>query len=398
MLNLKNDLQIGGKLALGIAQAQAKLHVVNAPQDAGGNTLILGNTDSSNLRLGYNTEYSWIQSHGNKPLAINAIGNNVGIGINTPIAKLDIAQSGRTAIHPATIKGLYVTGDFSEADGAEFRHSNGSQGIGLGYNTLYAAGSNSDQNLQLKAKGKGITRILGIANITGGTPYANNNNYMSSGSLTIGSIDVNYGGGSGWNVNTAGLLLETLANTEIAVHDANTRIASLMYYEGDNVNRITIGRDMGWGLSAVNIAGNLNVTGRLTGNIDYLVSSDGNFKLFQQGDANLVTYNKAGGAIWSSFNGRVSDINLKKNLSPINNALKKILSLRGVSFEWKDENMGRKREIGVIAQDVEKVFPELVSTITDRKLVSYDGLISALIEAIKEQQTQIDALTATVKI
>ncbi len=55
-------------------------------------------------------------------------------------------------------------------------------------------------------------------------------------------------------------MFECLNNTEIAVHDGGHRVASLMYYEGDVINRITIGRNMGWGaISSVNINGNLGV-------------------------------------------------------------------------------------------------------------------------------------------
>jgi hypothetical protein len=93
---------------------------------------------------------------------------------------------------------------------------------------------------------------------------------MAPGSLTIGGVDRNYGGGTNWNSNTAGLLLETLDNTEIAIHYSNSRLASFMYYESAN-NRFTIGRDMGSGaISAVNIQGNLQVNGNLkvTGKVD----------------------------------------------------------------------------------------------------------------------------------
>jgi hypothetical protein len=65
--------------------------------------------------------------------------------------------------------------------------------------------------------------------------------------------------------NTSGILLECLDNTEIAIHDVSKRFASLMYYEGDNTNKITIGRDMGWGaISSVNINGNIVGTGAET--------------------------------------------------------------------------------------------------------------------------------------
>ena len=70
---------------------------------------------------------------------------------------------------------------------------------------------------------------------------------MQSGSLTIGGTNANYGGGvNQWSSNTAGLMMECLTRTEIAVHDASNRVASLMYYEGDTINRITIGRNMGF--------------------------------------------------------------------------------------------------------------------------------------------------------
>jgi hypothetical protein len=83
---------------------------------------------------------------------------------------------------------------------------------------------------------------------------------MQSGSLTIGGTNANYGGGNNWSTNTAGLLLECLNNTEIAVHDHGQRLASLMYYEGDGNNRITIGRNMGWdAISNLNLNGKVNV-------------------------------------------------------------------------------------------------------------------------------------------
>ncbi|MCE2717350.1 MAG: hypothetical protein ACK5RY_10885 [Dolichospermum sp.] len=140
-------------------------------------SLVLGPTNASNLRLGYHQDYSWIQSHGNKPLLINT-SNNVGIGSTVnPIARLDISSASRTGTHPTAVKGLYITGDFNgDSDGVEFRHSNGSQGIGFGFNTIYAAGSNANQDLSLKPKGTGQVTVSGNLKVTG--------------SLTAGGSDI----------------------------------------------------------------------------------------------------------------------------------------------------------------------------------------------------------------
>src|SRR6185436_10145973 len=67
----------------------------------------------------------------------------------------------------ASIKSLYVTGDFTQDNGVEFRHSNGTQGIGFGYNTIYATGGNANQDLGLKPRGNGRVNILGLLNMRG---------------------------------------------------------------------------------------------------------------------------------------------------------------------------------------------------------------------------------------
>jgi len=92
-----------------------------------------------------------------------------------------------------------------------------------------------------------------------------------------------------------------------------------------------------------------------------------------------------------------SDINLKQNIQNIPNALQKIQQLNGVYFQWKESG---KDGVGVIAQDIEKVFPELVATDpnTGLKSVSYGNLVAPLIEAIKEQQKQIDELKAEIEV
>ena len=91
-----------------------------------------------------------------------------------------------------------------------------------------------------------------------------------------------------------------------------------------------------------------------------------------------------------------SDESLKKNISVIPNALDRVLKLEGVSFQWKDNN---RNDLGLIAQDVEKVFPELVQTdeTTGLKSVEYGNLVAPLIEAVKEQQKEIKSLNERIE-
>jgi hypothetical protein len=94
-----------------------------------------------------------------------------------------------------------------------------------------------------------------------------------------------------------------------------------------------------------------------------------------------------------------SDGRLKDNVQVIANALDKVLQIRGVEFDWnnltepEDGYFVRKHDIGVIAQEVEKVLPEVVATREDgTKAVKYDRIIPLLIEAIKELKAEVNQL------
>jgi len=87
----------------------------------------------------------------------------------------------------------------------------------------------------------------------------------------------------------------------------------------------------------------------------------------------------------------------KTNIQPINRALNKIQRLRGVSYDWKENG---KHEIGLIAEEVGEVIPEVVTyeeNGKDARAVDYARLVAVLIEAVKEQQKQIEELKGQVK-
>ena len=90
-----------------------------------------------------------------------------------------------------------------------------------------------------------------------------------------------------------------------------------------------------------------------------------------------------------------SDERYKDNLKPITNPIDKVKSLTGYTFTWNDkhEQFNGNDDIGVVAQEVEKVLPEIVDTRDNGyKAVKYEKMVALLIEAVKEQQTQIDGL------
>jgi len=100
----------------------------------------------------------------------------------------------------------------------------------------------------------------------------------------------------------------------------------------------------------------------------------------------------ASGNVTSPFFYSQSDINLKKDIEPIVDALDIVKQLGGYSFKWKHNEA---ESLGLIAQYVEQVLPMLIGTTPDgSKTVLYNGIIALLLEALKAQQVQIDEIKA----
>ena len=90
-----------------------------------------------------------------------------------------------------------------------------------------------------------------------------------------------------------------------------------------------------------------------------------------------------------------SDIRWKEDIQPIDNALERVTLLRGVNYEWIDKSRGQGLQLGVIAQEVEEIFPEVVHTDSRGfKSVEYSKLVAPLIEAVKELNHQNEDLQA----
>ncbi len=97
-----------------------------------------------------------------------------------------------------------------------------------------------------------------------------------------------------------------------------------------------------------------------------------------------------------------SDITLKDNVRPIESAIFKVQQIRGVEFDWNEKSTELQQEkghdVGLIAQEVEKVLPEVIQIREDGiKAIAYEKVVPLLVETIKEQQTLIEDLSNRIK-
>jgi len=142
---------------------------------------------------------------------------------------------------------------------------------------------------------------------------------------------------------------------------------------------------------------------RCNGDTKMFINSDGNvgigstpsssYKLYVSGNFFASTSISTNGDI-TAF--AASDKRLKNNITPIQNPLEKLKKINGYTFDWiekKDIHSNKGNDIGVIAQEIEEVLPEITTTRDNGyKAVRYEKLTPFLISCIKDQQTQIESL------
>ena len=179
--------------------------------------------------------------------------------------------------------------------------------------------------------------------------------YNSNSNLNVESNASNYISLLSPNTAESGLLFgnpTSSADGGLIYNNGNTK--NLQFRTNGNVTRMSLSN-----------AGNLTVTGSVTASCGLLICSDARYK---------------------------------KNITSLDNSLDNILKVKGLRYdlrqaEFPEKNFSEKNQIGFIAQDLEKIFPEMV--FTDEKgykSVDYGRLTPVLVEAVKEQQKQIDDL------
>jgi collagen type VII alpha len=105
--------------------------------------------------------------------------------------------------------------------------------------------------------------------------------------------------------------------------------------------------------------------------------------------ANALSYNPGTGELAATDFNSLSDVTLKNNIQPIKNTFDVLSKINPVSFNWNDMD---KKSFGFIAQEMEKVLPEIVTETQGIKAISYTQIIPFLVDAIKKLQKQIDDL------
>lgn len=99
-----------------------------------------------------------------------------------------------------------------------------------------------------------------------------------------------------------------------------------------------------------------------------------------------LTFNPSSGVVGATNFTASSDEKLKTDIATVTNALATVNSLRGVTFSWKENGL---KSMGVIAQEVEQILPELVTEVDGTKKVYYDNFVGLLIEAVKELSSRV---------
>ena len=214
-------------------------------------------------------------------------------------------------------------------------------------------------------------------------------------SNTESGITVTYQDGDGtldFSVGTLNQDTTGNAATATTLETART-INGVSFNGGSNITTLTAG-------TGVSVSGTAVSIGQAVA-----TSSDVQFDSFGVGTAASGTTGeiRATNDITAFYS---SDISLKENINPISNALDKLSQIGGYTFDWtdkfikerggEDDYFMRKKDTGIIAQEIEEILPEVVATRPNgTKAVKYDKLTPLLIQAIKELKTELDELKSS---
>jgi hypothetical protein len=376
--------------------------------DSSGNVGIGTTAPGSLLQVGGPTSYATVGQSGQysgislmgTALAISGTGYNILSGstdtelyLNAPsgivfrvnnVTKMTMDSSGNVGIGTATPNAtLEVNSQIQVGTNPSNYWSSSAIDLGGGIGTLYAEfleDSGGHNNITLTGGNVGIGITAPNVLLTVGNAQTTTNLSPEATIYTSGNKPLIVGdGNNGVMIGYGGNDIQARTGTTYG-----TNGSLLVNPYGGNVN-IGISTDQGYELY-------VNGTSRFNGNMILSGTLFVTGIAHAAGDSYLCYNTGTGFASWNSTACNPSDVRLKKNIKTLENPLDKIAKLRGVTFEWKKETKAQQGpQIGLIAQEVEKVFPSIVSAGDDgMKSVGYDKLVAPLVEAVKQLKSMFD--------
>ena len=244
--------------------------------------------------------------------------------------------------------------------------------------------------------------IIGTANSVSQLNFVGNivSATSTAGIATITFLDYVSNAGIATYASTAGVATSVLTNPGVGIATAGGTVgtgATIIDFRGSGISTVTVSA----GIATINIidtsgggGGTIAITDDTSTNATYYVgianTTTGNLSTLNVSSTKLTFNPSTGNLVAGGTVTANSDEKLKTDIRTIENALHKVLSLRGVEFTRIDTG---DNQIGVIAQEVEKVIPEVVYPKSapdyETKSVAYANLVGLLIEAVKEQNQRI---------
>jgi hypothetical protein len=332
-----------------------------------GSTTPANNTGIDNTATGYQSLLNNTSGDLNTANGYQSLSSNTGGGYNTANGGLalyhNISGSGNTADGTkALISNL--DGNFNTANGSLALSSNisGSKNTALGYHADVSSGNLSNAAAIGAFAQVSINNAIVLGSINGVNGATENTKVGIGITSPAAPLHIKANSGSG--------------NPQLLLEEDNSGDGSRITFKNSVLT--TKYWDV-WGYT-----NNSNASALL------------NF--YYNGVGNVLSLQGDGNATLLGTLTQLSDKRLKTNIRPLNNTLLPLLSLNAYSYNWKDKQMDQSGQIGLLAQEVEKYFPELVKENEKGfKSVNYSGLLPVLVEAIKEQQKMISELQEKVE-
>lgn len=313
----------------------------------------------------------------NSDVATNAAIEYSKLNLSGSITNADIASGAAIAISKlasSTISGVSLGSNLNNLTAGSFiNYDSGTTYNGGASRTISVNATNANTGNTVVSRDSSGDFSAGAINVTNLTATQTVNASLLSGNY-VSAIGGNY----------TGIITATGINpTSIYASGTVGTAGSVLTSTGSGIRWTTPSVGGGSSISVTNTTSSVS-----THYVGFITETSGLTSSFYVSSTKLTFVPSTGSLSAVEFNA-TSDENLKENITTFDNSLNVIEQLRGVNFSWKDTN---KKSVGVIAQELEKVLPQLVENSSDFKTVNYNGIIGVLIEAVKELSTEVEEL------